>query len=70
MEKDYYKILEVEKNASKKEIKNSYRVLSKKYHPDLNPDDEKAEEKFKEIANAYSVLSDDTKRINYYNFGN
>lgn len=70
MEKDYYKILEVEKNASKKEIKNSYRKLSKKYHPDLNPDNEKAEEKFKEIANAYSVLSDDTKRINYDKFGN
>jgi len=60
--KDYYKILEIEENASEEEIKKSYRTLSKKYHPDLNPE---GDEKFKEIAEAYEVLGDKTKRAQY-----
>ena len=56
--KDYYKILEVDKNATQNDIKKSFRNLAKKYHPDLNPDDKKAQEKFKEINEAYEVLGD------------
>ncbi len=67
--KDYYKILGVSKNASKEEIKKAYRELARKYHPDFNPNDKKAEEKFKEIQEAYSVLSDDEKRKQYDMFG-
>ena len=62
--KDYYKILGVEKNATKDEIKKAYRKLARLYHPDRNPDPE-AEEKFKEINEAYHVLSDDEKREEY-----
>ena len=69
MGKDYYNILGVNKNADAKEIKKSYRKLSKKYHPDLNPNNTQAEEKFKDIAEAYSVLSDSEKRSNYDRFG-
>jgi molecular chaperone DnaJ len=69
MSKDYYNILNIDKGATKEEIKKSYRTLSKKYHPDLNPDNKEAEEKFKEISEAYDVLSDDTKRQRYDNFG-
>ncbi len=54
--KDYYKILEVDKNASQDEIKRSFRRLAKKYHPDLHPNDKEAQEKFKEINEAYEVL--------------
>lgn len=69
MNKDYYKILDVAKNASKTEIKAAYRKLALKYHPDRNPDNKEAEEKFKEAAQAYEVLSDDTKRQQYDQFG-
>ena len=61
---DYYQTLGISKNATTKEIKTAYRKLAFKYHPDKNKDDD-AEQKFKEIVNAYSVLSDDVKRNNY-----
>lgn len=67
--KDYYKILGVDKKANIDEIKSKYRKLAKKYHPDLNPDDEVAQEKFKEVSEAYEVLSDDKKRAQYDSFG-
>lgn len=68
--KDYYKSLGVEKNATEDEIKSAYRKLAKKYHPDLNKDNPDAAEKFKEINEAYEVLSDKQKRSNYDQFGN
>jgi curved DNA-binding protein len=67
--KDYYKILEVDKNADKKEIKRSYRRLAQKYHPDKNPDDKAAENKFKEINEAYEVLGDPENRSKYDQLG-
>ena len=67
--KDYYKILGVEKNASNDDIKSAYRKLAKKYHPDLNKDNPDAAEKFKEINEAYEVLGDEKKRSNYDQFG-
>ncbi|SMO64829.1 DnaJ C-terminal domain-containing protein [Solitalea koreensis] len=67
--KDYYKILGVEKNADESTIKKAYRKLAIKYHPDKNPNDKSAEEKFKEISEAYAVLSDKTKRQKYDQFG-
>ena len=65
MNKDYYKILEIERNATENDIKKSYRRLSKQYHPDVNPDNKESEEKFKDIAEAYSILSDKEKKVNY-----
>ena len=67
--RDYYEVLGVDKKATADEIKKAYRKLAIKYHPDKNPGDKEAEEKFKEAAEAYSVLSDDTKRQQYDQFG-
>jgi len=67
--KDYYKILGVERNASKEEIKRAYRKLALKTHPDRNPGNSKAEERFKEINEAYQVLSDADKRARYDQLG-
>ena len=67
--RDYYEVLGVAKNASADEIKKAYRKLAIKYHPDRNPDDKDAEEKFKEAAEAYDVLSDADKRAKYDQFG-
>ena len=66
---DLYKILEVEKTATADQIKKAYRELAMKYHPDRNPGDTVAEEKFKKISAAYSVLSDETKRKQYDMYG-
>ncbi|MBK6648090.1 MAG: J domain-containing protein [Anaerolineales bacterium] len=67
--KDYYKTLGVERKASADEIRAAYRKLAMKYHPDKNPGDKKAEEKFKEINEAYQVLSDEQKRTHYDRLG-
>ncbi len=67
--RDYYEILGVSKSASDDEIKKAYRKLASKYHPDKNPDDKSAEEKFKEAAEAYEVLSNPEKRQRYNQFG-
>jgi molecular chaperone DnaJ len=67
--KDYYKTLGIEKNASQDDIKKAYRKLARKYHPDLNPGDKVAEQKFKEINEAYEILSDPKKRVEYDQFG-
>lgn len=69
MEKDYYKILEIERSATPDDIKKAYRKLAMKYHPDRNQDDLTAEEKFKEVSEAYSVLSDPKKKSTYDRFG-
>ncbi|MGI6404185.1 MAG: molecular chaperone DnaJ [Oscillospiraceae bacterium] len=67
--RDYYEVLGVQKGASEDEIKKAYRKLAKQYHPDLNPDDKTAEAKFKEIGEAYEVLSDPQKKSRYDQFG-
>jgi molecular chaperone DnaJ len=67
--RDYYEVLGVSKQASQEEVKKSYRKLAMQYHPDKNPGDKTAEEKFKEIAEAYAVLSDEQKRAKYDRFG-
>ena len=67
--RDYYEVLEVSRSASSDEIKRAYRKLAVKYHPDKNPDDQQAEEKFKEIGEAYDVLIDPEKRSAYDRFG-
>ena len=67
--RDYYEVLGVSKTASADEIKKAYRSLAKKYHPDMNPGDKEAEAKFKEVNEAYDVLSDEGKRQKYDQFG-
>jgi curved DNA-binding protein len=66
---DYYKILGIDKNASPKEVKNAYRKLARKYHPDLNPNDKDAKENFQQINEANEVLSDPEKRKKYDQYG-
>lgn len=67
--KDYYEVLGLKKGATEEELKKAYRKLAVKYHPDKNPGDKAAEEKFKEINEAYAVLSDPKKRQQYDQFG-
>lgn len=69
MEKDYYELLEVNKDAGADEIKRSFRKLAMKYHPDRNPGDKEAEQRFKEINEAYEVLKDEQKRAAYDRYG-
>jgi len=66
---DYYKILEIEKNATEAEIKKAYRKMARKHHPDLNPNDKEAEKKFKEINEANEVLSNPENRKKYDQYG-
>ena len=67
--RDYYEVLGVDKSASADDIKKAFRKLALKYHPDKNPGDKSAEEKFKEVAEAYNVLRDPEKRQKYDQFG-
>ena len=67
MARDYYEILGLSKSASDNEIKSSYRKLAMKYHPDRNPGDKKAEEKFKEISESYEILKDPQKKLHTIN---
>ncbi len=67
--RDYYEVLGVSKNATEAEVKKAYRSLAKKYHPDINPGDKEAEAKFKEVNEAYEVISDADKRAKYDQFG-
>jgi molecular chaperone DnaJ len=67
--RDYYEILGVDKNASKEDLRKAYRKLAMQYHPDRNPDNKEAEEKFKEAAEAYEVLNNDEKKARYDRFG-
>ena len=67
--RDYYEILEISKTSSNDDIKRNYRKLAKKFHPDANPNDVEAENKFKEISEAYTILSDPEKKLLYDRYG-
>jgi molecular chaperone DnaJ len=67
--RDYYEVLGINKSASAAEIKKAYRKMAIKFHPDKNPDDTSAEEKFKEAAEAYEILSDDNKKARFDQYG-
>ena len=67
--RDLYDVLGVDRQANASDLKKAYRALAQKYHPDKNPGDKDAEEKFKEVSNAYQVLSDDDQRARYDRFG-
>ena len=69
MSEDYYKVLGVPRTASEAEIQKAYREMARKFHPDLNPDDKKAKEKFQAVQRAYEVLSDANKREMYDRYG-
>ena len=66
---DYYSVLGVARDADEKAIKKAYRKLARQYHPDVNPDDPAAEQKFKEVGEAYAVLSDADRRAKYDRYG-
>src|SRR3954451_467843 len=68
--RDYYEVLGVARDASADQIKKAYRGLARKYHPDANPGDKTAEAKFKEVQNAYDILSDPQKKAQFDQFGN
>ena len=67
--RDYYEVLGLDKSASADDIKKAYRTLAKKYHPDMNPGDKEAEIRFKEVGEAYEVLSDPDKKAKYDQYG-
>jgi len=67
--RDYYEVLNINKDATEQDIKRAFRQLAKKYHPDLNPDNKEAEQKFKEVNEAYEILSDPDKKVRYDRFG-
>src|SRR5215468_7531150 len=69
MAQDYYQLLGVERNAAAEDIRKAYRKLARKHHPDLNPGDKAAEERFKEISRAWEVLENPERRRNYDEFG-